>query len=356
MDTYNALKKDEFTTDFYQRVDLSGYVVFIDNGNQPEVVDYIKANYKAIQEVFKNKGKRFILWSEIVGLSSNLEAINYFYPRLAKHNNLELLNFETIIKYLGYKGNITTGLLSVDSTCEFIQFESNSAEGFKQLAEYFLSNIYIEEYDDLPFGFNDDSDENISLNKETKDAIDIIFNQFNNLKDNGNLLQVLPIVEQYLKAQNAEQLDELSTLKVDENFTIFLRDYNLEIKLSHLTKSIYLLFLNHPEGILLTELNVHKKELLEYYKNISNRIDLDKMTESIDDLIDISSNAIYVHLSRIKSAFTKAMHHSIAKHYFIDGGKNKPKRIDLNNNLIIWKNLFKNNSVWDDLLEMDIDE
>jgi hypothetical protein len=336
MNIYYSLKIDKFTTDFYQRIDLSDYVIFIENNNQEDVVNYIKSNYNAIQLAFKNKRKRFILWSEIVNQSSNLESINYFHPRLIKYNNLELLNFEAIKNYLGYNGNITTGFLSIDTSCEFIQFESNSAADFKQIGESFLSNIYIEEVDYMPAIY--DGDENINLDKETKEAIDIIFNQFRSLKDNGNLLQVLPIVQQYLKTQQTAQLNELSTLKIDENYTIFLRDYNLEIKLSHLTKSIYLLFLNHPEGILLTELNLYRKELLELYKSISNRLDFDKMNESIDDLIVIGSNTIYVHLSRIKSAFTKVIHHSIAEYYFIDGGKSKSKKIKISNKLIQWHN------------------
>lgn len=332
MNSTNSVKIDKFSTNFYQRINLTGYVIFIDNGNQKDVINYIISNYNVIQQAFKDKRKQFILLSEIDNQLSSFESIKYFFPRLTKYDILERLNFDVIKRYLGYNGNITTGLLSIGSTCEFMAFESNSAIGFKQLAEHFLSSVYIEDFDDMP-GFYD-GDENINIDKETKASIDIIFNQFKNLKDSGNLLQVLPIVEQYLKTQNTVQLDELSSLKVDENFSILLTDYNLEIKLSHLTKSIYLLFLNHPDGILLTELTNHKKELLEYYKLISNRLDLDKMNDSIDDLIDTNSNAIYVHLSRIKSTFTKTVHYNIAKHYFIDGGKNKPKKIDLKRELI----------------------
>lgn len=346
MNLYNSLKIDRFKIDFYQRVSLSDYVIFIENNSQPEVVNYIVSNYSAIQSTFKNKRKRFILWSEIVGQSSNLESIKYFYPRLPNYNISEKLNFEIIKKYLGYNGDITTGLLTIDDTCEFIQFEYNSVPDFQQLLSSFLSNIDIGEVFYAPSIYNGDT--NIKLDKESKEAIDIIFKQFNSLKDNGSFLHVLPIIESYLKTQNTEQLDKLSALKIDEKFNIFLSDYNLEIKLSHLTKSIYLLFLNHPKGILLTELNRYKKELLELYKSVSNRLDFDKMKESIDDLTDTNSNAIYVHLSRIKSAFTKVIHESIAQHYFIDGGKNMPKKIDLERTLLVRCNM---KDEWSKLIE-----
>jgi hypothetical protein len=60
------------------------------------------------------------------------------------------------------------------------------------------------------------------------------------------------------------------------------------------------------------------------------------MLLSVYDIIDTKTNAIYVHLSRIKSAFTKAVHPSIAEYYFIDGGKSKPKKVKINKELIHW--------------------
>lgn len=337
---------------------LNGCIIYLETEDNREITDYLKANLEEIQSLFKTKYKSFIVASNN-GLDANLkEVVSYFYPRI----HLDTLNFSAgnsnqyLLELFGVKNEVSNGLLSIDTETTFTGLSNIEAKGLKTFLSQYVSNIYVEEYDELPFsGIN--SDENISLDDETQELVYAVINKFNLLKDNGSFLAVLPIIEKYITENNNSSIDDLSALCVDDNYNIYLPDYNnLEIKLSHLTKSIYLLFLNHPEGILLTDLNAHKKELLEYYKNISNRIDLDKMTESIDDLIDLSSNAIYVHLSRIKSAFTKAMHHSIAKHYFIDGGKNKPKKIDLNNNLIIWNNSFKSNSAWDDLLEMDIDE
>jgi hypothetical protein len=97
-----------------------------------------------------------------------------------------------------------------------------------------------------------------------------------------------------------------------------------------------LLFLNHPEGILLSALKNYKNELLAFYKSVSNKDDLNKMTASIDDVINTKTNAIYVHLSRIKSTITKLVHPSIAEHYFIDGGKNKSKKAKIRRHSILW--------------------
>lgn len=345
----DLLNTDEFTTDFHQRIDLSGYVLFIENSNQVEVVKYIISNYSAIQKAFKLEGKQFLLLSEIANTSTILKPLKYHYPRLTKDIISEDLTFGSIKSYLGYQGSITTGLLSIETcfTSRFIEFESNSVTDFKKLTEDYLKDykdrllslVFMgDDYDDMISSGDFDSDSNINIDEDTKEIVNSILEQLQALKDKGSLLQVLPIVESYLKTQNTVSISELSRLKIDENFSILLTDYNIEIKLSHLTKSIYLLFLNHPEGILLTNLGLYKKELLEHYKKLSSRDDFDKMQVSIDDIVTQKSNAIYVHLSRIKSAFTKAVHHSIAKHYFIDGGKNKPKKTKLDTNLIQWNN------------------
>jgi hypothetical protein len=345
----NQFNIDEFTTGFDNRIDLSGYVLFIENSNQVEVVKYIKTNYSAIQKTFSLQGKRFILLSEITKSTDISKQIVYEYPILAKEEIGLNLDFDTIKRYLGYKGNIKSGLLAIDSTFtnQFIEFYIDSAIDFKKLVETYLDDYKTKwfeltsRYDDmLPQSYNgdteEDSDDNIKLDSETAETVNVILEQLQILKDKGNLLQALPIVENYLKTQNKVSIHQLSSLKIAEDLSILLPDYNLEIKLSHLTKSIYLLFLNHPEGILLSALENYKNELLAFYKSVSNKDDLDKMIASIDDVINTKTNAIYVHLSRIKSTITKLAHPSIAEHYFIDGGKNKPKKTKIKRHSILW--------------------
>lgn len=338
---------------------LNGCVIYVETEHSKEVTGYLKANLDEIKALFNTKYKSFIIASNN-DLETNLkEVITYFYPRLnLDRHNLSVTNSsQYLLELFGVNDEVKRGLLSIDNETTFTDLSNIKIENLKAFLSQYVSSIYVEEYDDLPLYGNNNYDENITLDDETKKRIDTIFEQFRSLKENGSFLSVLPIIENYIKENNTTNIDDLSALCIDENYNIYLSDYNnLEIKLSHLTKSVYLLFLNHPEGILLQELPLYKNELLTHYKNVSNRLDFDKMNESITDLIDTKSNAIYVHLSRIKSAFSKILHHSIAQYYYIDGGKNKPKRIDLRSDLIIYANPNKNNSAMDDLLEMDIDE
>ena len=91
-------------------------------------------------------------------------------------------------------------------------------------------------------------------------------------------------------------------MEINDQNKILLPYFKKEVELSHLTKAIYFLFLKHPEGINLKELGKHKKELLTIYTSVSNQLDYDKMSRSIDDVIDVETKAIYTHLSRTKSA------------------------------------------------------
>lgn len=338
---------------------LNGYIIYIETEHSKEVTGYLTANLDEIKTLFNTKYKTFIIASNN-DLETNLkEVISYFYPRLNfDKRNLSLTNSsQYLLELFGVNDEVKCGLLSIDNETTFTDLSNIKIENLKAFLSQYVSNIYVEEYDELPFYGNNDYDENITLDDETKKRIDTIFEQFRTLKENGSFLSVLPIIENYIKENNTTNIDDLSALCIDENYNIYLSDYNnLEVKLSHLTKSVYLLFLNHPEGILLQELALYKKELLTHYKNVSNRLNFDKMNESITDLTNTKSNAIYVHLSRIKSTFSKILHHSIAQYYYIDGGKNKPKKIDLRDDLIVWSNPYKNYSAMDDLLEMDIDE
>ena len=72
-------------------------------------------------------------------------------------------------------------------------------------------------------------------------------------------------------------------------------------------KALYLLFLNHPEGIEFKNLVDYREELLQLYQKIGNRIDMDKITETVNRLVNPLDNAINEKCSRIKAAFSDMM-------------------------------------------------
>lgn len=132
---------------------------------------------------------------------------------------------------------------------------------------------------------------------------------------------------------------KLSHLRITRHKEIILDDFDhREVKMDALTKSIFLLYLKHPEGIRYKELCDHRSELEEIYLSISGRSDMDSIRKSIDDLTDpITSNSINEKVSRAKKAFREVVDVRIARFYFIDGRQGAAKRIALDRSLVIWE-------------------
>lgn len=132
---------------------------------------------------------------------------------------------------------------------------------------------------------------------------------------------------------------KLSHLRITRHKEIILDDFgHREVKMDALTKSIFLLYLKHPEGIRYKELCDYRSELEEIYLSISGRSDMDSIRKSIDDLTDpITSNSINEKVSRAKKAFREVVDVRIARFYYIDGRQGAAKRIALDRSLVIWE-------------------
>ena len=122
--------------------------------------------------------------------------------------------------------------------------------------------------------------------------------------------------ELHLEAAKAR----LSRLRITSDYRMFLVDYaNREIEMTPVHKAVYLLFLNHPEGIEFKKLSDHRDELLHYYMETSRMMDKEKIIESVNHLTDPLDNAINEKCSRIKKVFLSLMDEYAASYYFISG-------------------------------------
>lgn len=319
---------------------LNSLVLYVDDNNESEINHCVKENYDSLKALFQEKGIQFIISPEFVNREALIDVISYYFPKL----NTSFLHPEFmpskqfVLDFYGFKGEVKPGLLLIDEVSYFTKVDYNTCEAVIAFFENYVDSLYFPEYDDsLPQSAYIE-DEGIQLDEETKQVVSDIFEKFEMLKSNGQLLQLLPVFDKYINENEKHTLQALSQLHINQEGAILLPEFNdLEIKLSPLTKCVYFLFLNHPEGIMLNELQKHKEELLHYYKQISNRLDYTQMKDSINDITNTETNAIYVHLSRIKSVFTKSMHPRIAENYIVTGAKDKPKGVTLESRLINFK-------------------
>ena len=145
----------------------------------------------------------------------------------------------------------------------------------------------------------------------------------------SHLIKYLEILQQTTR--------RLSRLKITNDHRIYLMDYEMkEVIMSPLPKALYLLFLNHPQGISFKELPDYRAELMEIYKNISLRENPIKARRSIRKLTDPLDNSVHEKCSRIRAAFLSVVAEDIAKNYFVTGDRGEPKKVLLNRELVIY--------------------
>jgi hypothetical protein len=116
----------------------------------------------------------------------------------------------------------------------------------------------------------------------------------------------LDLILQSVGGNTVEQLrvemakSKLSQLLITKDYRFLLPAYNKEVEMSPLHKAVYLLFLNHPEGIEFKELINYRQELRALYRKTANIMDVDKIEDSVDRLVNPLDNAINEKCSRIK--------------------------------------------------------
>lgn len=131
---------------------------------------------------------------------------------------------------------------------------------------------------------------------------------------------------------------QLSQLRIMRSGKIYLSAYdNTEVKMPNVAKSLYFLYLRHPEGLRFKEVADHKEELVSIYGSITGRDEPEEIEKSIDLLADPFSNALNVNASRIKTAFRNAVSDRVARFYYINGTAGDVKKVPLDRDLVIWE-------------------
>ena len=150
-----------------------------------------------------------------------------------------------------------------------------------------------------------------------------------------------------LKAYGVDEAEIVAVMNEDELFPqlIISEDYKVllndgaktEVKMEPLVKAVYLLFLSHPEGIMLKCLPDYKKELTQLYLLLRPAGLTDRVLQSIEDVTNPTLNSINEKCARIRKAFSGLLPKSIARYYSISGKRGEAKKIMLPRDLVIWE-------------------
>ena len=130
---------------------------------------------------------------------------------------------------------------------------------------------------------------------------------------------------------------KLSKLTITKDFSIILSDYNKEVKLEPIVKAVYLLFLNHPEGIAFKCLPDFREELTQIYVKLKPFGMSERVLQSIEDVTNPLLNSINEKCSRVRAAFQPLVDASLVDQYIIIGKSGEEKKITLPRNLVVWE-------------------
>ena len=136
------------------------------------------------------------------------------------------------------------------------------------------------------------------------------------------------------KSKNAIKLSRLTIAK---DGTILLSDYQKEIKMEPIVKVVYLLFLNHPEGIAFKYLPDYRKELTDLYQKIKPFGLTERAIRSVEDVTNPLLNSINEKCSRVRAAFQSEVDPSLLEQYIITGKSGEAKKISLPRDLVVWE-------------------
>ena len=143
------------------------------------------------------------------------------------------------------------------------------------------------------------------------------------------------IIDTLLKYNSSQGI---SRIFVAENGSIYLTDRkNIEVKMSSISKALYILFLLHTEGIKLNYLVDHKQQLYKIYRQISTYAEDELLQIAVENIIDITGTTMSANISRIKKAFVSVLGDD-ATLYLIQGNRNEKKTINLDRKLVVFEN------------------
>lgn len=157
--------------------------------------------------------------------------------------------------------------------------------------------------------------------------------------DAAALLEAMGLIRKRLaEIEVLEGTDEGERIRVTKDYRILLPDrFDTEIRLRPLVKTVFLLFLRHPEGIRFGDLRDYRSELLDLYRGITRRAGGPEIEESIDRLIDPRDNSIHEKAANLAAALSRYFRPQELHAYTLTGKAGAPKRIRLDRALVAWE-------------------
>ena len=159
----------------------------------------------------------------------------------------------------------------------------------------------------------------------------------NEVKEKVRILKSYGVGNERLEAVLYDE-DMLPQLVVTKDYRMILSgNKDGEVKMEPLVKAVYLLFLLHPEGIVLKCLPDYREELKNLYLLLRPKGLTSRVEKSIEDVTTPTLNSINEKCTRVRQLFNAVLPRSKAKYYTISGRRGEAKTIALPRTNVSWE-------------------
>lgn len=119
--------------------------------------------------------------------------------------------------------------------------------------------------------------------------------------------------------------DAKSPVVINGDMEIVLPNYDeMTLKLTPLCRAIYILFLLHPEGIVLKEISDYRSELSDIYYLVKPGANPELARASVDDLCSPGSESLQQKISKIRRAVrSQLLNPTLTDYYSISGERGR---------------------------------
>lgn len=156
----------------------------------------------------------------------------------------------------------------------------------------------------------------------------------------AELMAFMVKVQERLKdlGMGVESLAEPVELFIDKRYSIrMVGPDGPMLQLRPLVKTLFILFLRHPEGILLKQRDCFRAELEEIYSTINPNTFREDVKARVARLVDLEDNSFSEKASVLNARLKELLPDEIAGEYQIKGHNGCPRKIRLNPLLVHWE-------------------
>ena len=163
----------------------------------------------------------------------------------------------------------------------------------------------------------------------------------------SKLLEMMDMIQRRLDSlQSKERAVAIESDTRSSAVSLFIsKDYSIRLNgpqgplmpLRPLVKSLFILFLKHPEGILLKRRDSFEKELEDIYATIVPEVDEEVRHRRIQRLTNPQDNSFSEKASVLNATLERLLPAGIVDGYKIQGANGHPRRIPLDPLLVEWE-------------------